>query len=114
MLNVTKNPNMLRSLIGENLTKEFTAFCKSKIVSIEDVICGNYTESDYDTDVSRKYLTALSLSKVDENNVKIVREFVAKMGLEFLTLFDNFWVNGDEKKKNILNNIKSFSLSWRK
>ena len=34
-------PEMIRSLIGDGLAKEFVEFCKMKIISLEDVILGN-------------------------------------------------------------------------
>ena len=42
MLYKTNKPEMLRALIGEEITKEFVAFCNQKVITLEDVIKGNY------------------------------------------------------------------------
>lgn len=113
MLYVTRQPEMIRSLVGDGITKEFVEFCKTKIISLEDVILGNYNSSDYQGDLSQKYITALSLSVVDEENVEVVREFIKKMGMEILTVFDEFWTKGNPEREKKLENIRSFGLSWR-
>lgn len=113
MLYATGQPEMLRSLIGNGLTKEFVQFCKVKIISIQDVILGNYSSSDYQCDLAQKYITALHLSQVDEENVSAVRDFVKKMGMEILTVFDEFWAKGNPERKNKLEDLRSFGLSWR-
>lgn len=114
MLYETKEPEMIRSLVGEGITKDFVNFCKIDIISIDDVIKGNYTSNDYEGDIDKKYATALSLSKVDDDNIEVVREFVKKMGLEILTLFDEFWSNGNPDRIKKLEEIRALGLSWGK
>ncbi len=114
ILYATKQPEMIRALVGEGLAKEFVEFCKTKIISLEDVILGNYKPNDYQCDLSKKYITALSLSLVDEENVGVVREFVKKMGMEILTFFDEVWASDNPERKKQLEEIRSFGLSWRK
>ena len=98
MLYKTKNPKMLRSLIGNALTKEFTKFCKIKVLTIEEVLSGQYTYSDIEIDISQKYVTAIGLSAVDEDNLIIVRDFVKNLGNETLALFDTLWCHEDKKR----------------
>ena len=114
MLYATGEPEMLRSLVGEGITKDFVSFCNTSIISIQDVINGNYNSSDYNGNISEKYATVLALSQVDEANVAIVRNFVKKMGLELLTLFDQFWSNGNPERAKQLEDIQSMELTWRK
>lgn len=113
MLYATRNPEMIRSLVGEGIAKDFVNFCKIRIVSIEDVINGNYTSSAYEGDIDKKYATALALSQVDDANVTIVRDFVKKMGLEILQLFDDFWSKGNPERVKQLEDIRSMGLTWR-
>lgn len=109
----TKEPEMIRSLVGEGITKDFVNFCKIRIVSIKDVINGNYSSSDYECNIDKKYATALALSQVDDENVVVVRDFVKKMGLEVLTLFDDFWSKGNPERAKKLEDIRSMGLTWR-
>lgn len=114
LLYKTGNPEMLRSLVGEAITKDFVAFCNSNIISLKEVIDGNYTEKDYQIDTAKSYATAAALSVVDEENVFAIREFIKKMGLEILTLFDDFWTQGDPNRIQILEDIRAAGLIWRK
>ena len=102
----TNNPYMLRGLIGEALTDDFAAFCKTKVISITDVIKGNYDEKIFEIDSSEKYLTTLALSNVDETNLEVVRKFVEKLGDEFLALFDSLWTIGDDERLEKLMDLK--------
>lgn len=36
----TKQPEMLRALVGEEITADFTEFCKQQVISVEDVLNG--------------------------------------------------------------------------
>lgn len=102
-----KQPEMLRALIGEELTKDFTQFCKQQAISIEDVLNNNYKEQDLlEMNVSEKYATAVGLSAVGEDNVEKVRDFVAIMGEEILSTFDNLWARGSEKRLEKIAELK--------
>ena len=48
--------------------------------------------------ISEKYMIAVGLSSVDEQNVEKIREFIETMGEEILSTFDNMWTNGNEKR----------------
>ena len=102
----TKQPEMLRSLVGEELTKDFVAFTKQKVITIEDVINGNYTERDLEMDISEKFLTAVGLSNVDEEHFEIAREFMKKIGAEPRAAFESMWTHGDEKRLEYLQELQ--------
>ena len=95
----TEKPEMLRALIGEGYTKEFITFCKQQVITLEDVITGNYTEEEIESlNTAERYATTLALTQADDNNLEIVRDFVKKLGSEFLAMFDAFWTHGDENR----------------
>lgn len=98
VLYATKQPEMLRALIGEDLTRDFTEFCKQQVISVEDVINGNYTSRDLEMNVAEKFATAVGLSAVDEKNLETVRNFVLKMGAEICGTFENLWIHGDDRR----------------
>lgn len=103
MLYKTGNPEMLRALVGEDITREFVEFCKQRVITLEDVINGNYTDRDIELlDVSSRYATAMALSQVDEDNLEKVRDFTKKLGAEIRAVFDVLWTHGDESKLEIL------------
>ncbi len=99
MLYSTQNPQMLRSLIGEDITREFVEFCNQRVITIEDVVSDNYTEKDIEElNTSERYATTMGLSQVDETNLEKVREFVGKIGAEFTSMFDLLWTHNDESR----------------
>ena len=106
VLYVTRKPEMLRSLIGEDLTSDFIAFCTQRVISIEDVLNGNYTDYDLQMDTSKKYITIVNLSLVDEENIEVIRDFVSKLGKELLATFDLLWTHGDEARLEKIAELK--------
>lgn len=114
MLYATGNPYMIRSLVGEGIAADFANFCKIKIISLKDVIDGNYSSKDYSVSTDKQLATVLSLSVVDENHVMEVREFIKKMGLEMLTIFDDIWAKGNKDREKILEDLRAVGLSWSK
>lgn len=98
----TNKPEMLRALIGEDLTKDFIAFTSIRVISVEDVINNNYSELDLEMNLSQKFATASGLSSVDDEHFKIVRDFMKKVGPEPKAAFESMWTHGDEKRLEYL------------
>jgi len=99
VLYTTGKPKMLEGLIGKELTKDFCEFCSQKVITIERVT----NNQDVDDLVkimkdNEKFATALNLSKCSEKDLKVVREFVAKLGDRPLAMFDVLWSKGEEKR----------------
>ena len=108
LLYATKRPEALRALIGEALTKEFIAFCKSTVITIDDVLSGNCDDKKIeDLNSAEKYATVMSLSLVDDKNFMKVREYVKKIEPEYLAVFDLLWARTDEKRLEWLAIIES-------
>ena len=106
MLYKTNKPEMLRALIGEEITKEFVAFCNQKVITLEDVIKGNYNETDLQLNTAERYATTMGLTQVDEENVEKVREFVKKLGEEFTSVFDILWSKNDDKRLELISELE--------
>lgn len=102
MLYATGQPEMLRALVGEDITREFVSFCNQRVITLDDVLKGNYTERDLQMNTSEIYATAMGLSQVDEANFEKVREFVLKLGKEPCAIFDSLWIHGDEARTEIV------------
>ena len=106
MLYKTKQPEMLRALIGEELTRDFIAFTSKQIISVEDVINHNYSRKDLEMDVSEKFATAVGLSSVTDEQFEVVREFMKKVGAEPRAAFESMWTHGDEKRLERLKELQ--------
>ncbi len=99
MLYATGKPEMLRALVGENITREFVQFCNQEVITLEDVLTGNYSDLDIqDLNTAERYATVMGLSQVDNDNLEKVRNFVIKLGAEFCSLFDSLWARSDESR----------------
>ena len=115
MLYKTKRPEALRGLIGEELTKEFVAFCNTPVITLKDVLENNYLESEIDMlNTSERYSTALTLSQVKEENLDEVRAFVENLGKEVTAVFDRLWVHGDDSRLERLQEAKLASKQKQK
>lgn len=89
MLYATGQPEMLRSLIGEDITDEFVQFCNQPVITLADVLSGNYTEREIEAlNTAERYATTMGLSQAADDELETVREFLGKLGAEFLKVFD--------------------------
>lgn len=99
MLYATGSPEMLRALVGEDITREFVQFCNQQVITLDDVINGNYTDRDVQAlNTAERYATTMGLTQVDDDNLEKVRGFVTGLGAEFGAIFDALWTHGDESK----------------
>ena len=99
MLYATRSPEMLRALVGEDITEEFVEFCNQQVITLDDVINGNYTVRDIQMlNTAERYATTMGLTQVDDDNLEKVRGFVKELGAEFGAIFDALWTHGDESK----------------
>ena len=107
MVYATGSPEMLRALIGEDLTREFVAFCRQRVITVEDVINGDYREEEIqELNTAQRYATVVEISKVDEENIEVVREFAKSLGGEYRALFDNIWTKDSDERLEIIAEIK--------
>ena len=107
MLYATGSPEMLRALVGEDITREFVEFCNQQVITLDDVLNGNYTDRDIQAlNTAERYATAMGLTQVDDDNLEKVRDFTLRLGAEFGAIFDALWTHGDESKLERLAEVK--------
>ena len=106
MLYASNNPSTLKAIVGEDLTRDFIAFCQIPTISIEDVLKGNYTEDEIEKmDIGMKLATISGLVAVDTENMPKIREFAKKLGPEMCKKFEIQWTHGDEDRLEQLQNL---------
>lgn len=112
MLYATGSPEMLRALVGEDITKEFVEFCNQQVITLDDVINGNYTNRDIQAlNTAERYATTMGLTQVDDDNLEKVRGFVTGLGAEFEAIFDALWTHSDESRFERLAEAKLAEMS---
>ncbi len=108
VLYATGRPDMLRSLIGKELTKDFIEFTKQEVITVEDVVNHNYDETMLNgLNLAEKYNLAVGLSRVTSENLEVVRDFVYDLGKEIGATFDTLWAHGNEDRLEYLLEIGS-------
>lgn len=106
MLYASNNPNTLKAIVGEDLTRDFIYFCQLPTITIEDVLKGNYTDEELEEmDLGRKLATVSGLVAVDNDNMPKVREFTKKLGSEICKKFEVQWTHGDEERLEQLQEV---------
>ena len=99
MLYATGRPEMLRALIGEEITEEFVQFCAQPVITLEDVLSGNFSQQEIDAlNTAGRYATAMGLSQAEEEDVETVRDFLSGMGEEFRAVFDELRKRGGHER----------------
>lgn len=106
MLYASNNPNTLKAIIGEDLTRDFIYFCQTPTITIQDVIKGNYKQEDIDKmDLGEKLATITGLVTVDSENMPKIRNFIKKLGTEMCKKFEVQWTHGNEERLEQLQEI---------
>ena len=105
VLNATGKPEMIRSLVGESITADFCNFCKNRIITPADVLAGISAEK-LNLSKEEKKNSVICLSQVGIENLAEVREFVKKLGREYLVLFDSAWAHGDYSRLETVTALK--------
>ena len=106
----TGKPEMLRALIGWDLTKKFIGFCKEKAVCYHDIITKTWdveTVADAKLNITERYATTVSLAlQTKEEDLEVVRNFIECFGQEFLSMFDAIWSYNSKERLETINNLK--------
>jgi len=103
MLYKTNNPESLRCLVGSDITREFIAFCKTKVITLDDVLNDRVTDDDINSlNVASKYATVVGLTSVSSKDSKKVRKFLFKLGAEYRSLFDSLRINSDDELEELM------------
>ena len=103
----TNNPEMLKALIGKDMTEDFIDFTKRCVITEEVVMNDSYINIQMDS--KDKFNTAVVLSKTTTQNVEKVRNFVKSLGSDVCDVFDTLWIDTSEKKK-IIEELKNKEL----
>lgn len=105
MLQSSNNPNDLKPLLGKDITKQFVEFAKKEVISLDQVLKGEYSPYMSKLDPDKGWRIVAALCAVDEKNVGVVVDFLKKYLYEDqFSIFKRMWTaNGQDKKRvNIL------------
>lgn len=94
-----RNPRALTATIGERLTEEFIRFCKMPVITLDQVIHGEYDENMPRLSIDEGYATLIGLAACNENDIEVVRKFVKKYVIpDQYQNFVRMWTRGDQER----------------
>jgi len=97
---------MLADKIGESNAIALIKFASLPRITIEDILSDQVDLKALPSKQTEKYALTCSFKCVDEKGVKKVREFVkVHLGRENLEVFDSLWVENDDERAILLNQI---------
>jgi hypothetical protein len=99
ILYTTGNINLLKGIIGEDLTNLFSAFYMQKLPTIEDVINGNYSVSIFNCNTNMQYALAHTLSYVTDEYFDIVHAFMMRIGKEACRTFESLYSRNNQRRE---------------
>lgn len=106
LLYTTNKPEMLRVLIGNDFTTRFIQFCNEPVISLENAVSEKYQNKDFGMSIESIYNTIANLSRVSEEEIELVRNFVKRLDSEVCELFDTLWVKGDKERLRIIEELR--------
>jgi len=119
ILKKNKNPFIIKSAVGEKVTNKFIEFIKNtrNIITPKAVLNNLYDINEIKKlTIAQKYATIMAVTNVDIDNLEIIRNFVIELSEgngELLKVFEDFWVHGNELRKEQLEQLKVESLLKR-
>ena len=103
-----KNPKALTATIGKKLTEEFINFCKLPVITLEQVINGDYDKDMDRLQIDEGYATLIGLAACNDKDIEVVRKFIKKYVIP--DQYQNFvmmWTRGDQ---NRIDKIKELDM----
>ena len=103
-----KNPKALTATIGQKLTEEFIRFCKMPVITLEQVLNGEYDPNMKRLEIDEGYATLIGLAACNDKDIEVVRKFVKKYVIP--DQYQNFvmmWTRGD---LNRIDKIKELDM----
>jgi hypothetical protein len=105
---------LIENKIGKELTASLLEFARRPMLTLEDVLAGDYTSDDIPAEPDRRLALALAMRYANDRQVRAVREFIDKnLGHENLAAFDLLWVNGDPERAILISNMSNFNKKER-
>ena len=105
ILKTNGNIKLLNYILGEELTSILKCLVQEKIITIDDVINRSYSSDIFEMNNEKKALLIPYLAQVDEENIEVVRNFVIRLDLTLLNIFDYLWCKENLERKKIIEDL---------
>ena len=105
ILKTNGNIKLLDYILGEELTSILKCLVQKEIITIDDVINRSYSSDIFEMNNEKKALLIPYLAQVDEENIEVVRNFVIRLDLTLLNIFDYLWCKENLERKKIIEDL---------
>ncbi len=103
---------LMENKIGPDNAAALMAFAREPMLSLDDVVSGNYNRNDIPEGTSQRLACTLNLRHANERQLPVVREFIRKnLGAENLAIFDSLWVGNSEERAIQISRIANFQIT---
>lgn len=103
---------LLENKIGPDNAAALMAFAREPMLSLDDVVNGNYGPNDIPEGASQRLACALNMRHATPRQVGVVRKFIREnLGAENLAIFDSLWVGGDDERALQISQMANFQIS---
>lgn len=103
---------LLENKIGPDIAAALMAFAREPMLSLDDVINGNYTVNDIPEGSAQRLACTLNMRHATPRQVDVVRKFIREnLGAENLAIFDSLWVGGDEERAIQISQMANFQIT---
>ena len=107
----TFNPHNLEDILGEEITRDFVEYCGQKVLSVENIVNGDYTDEDVERlTTKQKYLLIAILCGVADVYLDEVRVFFSKIEKEMFDLFNAFYSDNYKEVIELSEHIREFGF----
>lgn len=97
--------------LREEWAQEFYEFYNMPTLSVQDIVEGNYSQSDLPQDINERFAYVSALLAANEEQVSVCRKFIKEhCDPEYLQLYDIYWIGNDEKRMQKVVELEEMSL----
>ena len=103
---------LMENKIGPDNAAALMAFAREPMLSLDEVVSGNYNRNDIPEGTSQRLACTLNLRHANERQLPVVREFIRKnLGAENLAIFDSLWVGNNEERAIQISRMANFQIT---
>ena len=105
--------SLIENKLGNSLTSSLIAFAKTPLITLNDVLTGDYDERKIPSNVDQQLALALSFRMVSKENLSIICGFISKhLHKEVLKTFLTEWIGKDDERALFVQSMLNQGLKY--
>ena len=104
----------LDTKIRDEWASEFFDFYNNPVLTVDQVISGNYSQTDLPTTINERFATIASLLTANEEQFEVCRKFIRDYcNPEMQVTYDTMWAGTDENRLELIEELENKVLGSR-